>query len=176
MTSSDAARSSRCVDAETRANDDHHQSLKLWLRLLACVNTVESRIRQKLQARFEITLPRFDLMAQLERSPEGLKMGELSRRMMVTGGNVTGITDMLEREGLVQRVTDAVDRRAFRVRLTPEGRKVFRRMAAEHEQWIRDLFAGLGVKDKNQLAALLGLLKSSLNGQTGAQNEEEGPA
>ena len=94
------------VDAETRVHDDHHVSLRLWLRILSCTNQIESRIRQNLQARFDTTLPRFDLMAQLERAPEGLKMSELSQRMMVTGGNVTGIKEGQEKEGLVVRAVD----------------------------------------------------------------------
>ena len=118
--------------------------------------------RQNLQARFETTLPRFDLMAQLERAPEGLKMSELSQRMMVTGGNVTGITDGLENEGLVVREVDPADRRVFRVKLTPEGQRQFQRMAAEHEQWVVDLFGGLSQKQKKQLVDLLGELKSHI--------------
>ena len=147
------------VDAETRLHDDHHISLRLWLRLLSCTNQVEARIRQSLQARFGTTLPRFDLMAQLERAPGGLKMSELSQRMMVTGGNVTGITDGLEKEGLVVREVDVADRRAFRVKLTPEGRRQFARMASEHEQWVIDLFGGLSARQKNELMDLLGLVK-----------------
>ena len=147
------------IDSETRVRDDHHQSLRLWLRLLACTSLIENHIRQRLQARFATTLPRFDLMAQLERAPDGLKMGELSRRMMVTGGNVTGITDLLEKEGLVARAIDAEDRRALRVKLTPDGRRQFGRMAREHEQWVIGLFDGLKVRKKAELAALLGELK-----------------
>ena len=128
----------RVIDSETRLRDDHHVSLRLWLRLFACTSLIEARIRHKLQATFNMTLPRFDLMAQLERSPDGLKMGELSQRLMVTGGNITGITDTLEREGLVERVDDPVDRRAWRVKLTREGVQRFRKIATEHEH-IRSL-------------------------------------
>jgi DNA-binding MarR family transcriptional regulator len=103
-------------------------------------------------------------MAQLERAPEGLKMSELSQRMMVTGGNVTGITDGLEKEGLVVREVDAADRRVFRVKLTPEGQRQFQRMAAEHEQWVVDLFGGLTQKQKKQLVDLLGELKAHISG------------
>jgi DNA-binding MarR family transcriptional regulator len=148
------------VDAETRVHDDHHVSLRLWLRILSCTNQIENRIRQNLQARFDTTLPRFDLMAQLERAPEGLKMSELSQRMMVTGGNVTGITDGLEKEGLVIREMDPTDRRVFRVKLTPEGQRQFQRMAAEHERWVVDLFGSLTQKQKKQLFDLLAELKS----------------
>jgi DNA-binding MarR family transcriptional regulator len=150
------------VDAETRIHDDHHLSLRLWLRLLSCTNQIENRVRHNLQSRFETTLPRFDLMAQLERTPDGLKMSELSQRMMVTGGNVTGITDGLEKEGLVIREVDPADRRVFRVKLTVEGQKQFRRMASEHEQWIIGLFEGMSVKQKNQLTELLGELKQHI--------------
>jgi DNA-binding MarR family transcriptional regulator len=147
------------ADAETRIHDDHHLSVRLWLRMLACTNRIENFVRQNLQAKFDTTLPRFDLMAQLERAPQGLKMSELSQRMMVTGGNVTGITDGLEKEGLVIREVDAADRRVFRVKLSAEGQRQFRRMAAEHEQWIIELFEGMTVKHKNQLVELLGDLK-----------------
>lgn len=155
------------LDAETRAHDDHHASLRLWLRLLSCTNQIENRIRQRLQANFNTTLPRFDLMAQLERTPEGLKMSELSQRLMVTGGNVTGITDGLQREGLVVREVDAADRRVYRVKLTAEGKRQFRRMADEHEQWIIGLFAALAPRRKEHLMALLGALKTSVIGSQG---------
>src|SRR6202011_3925193 len=126
-------------DSETRARDDHHDSLRLWLRLLSCSTLIENHIRQRLQGEFATTLPRFDLMAQLERCPEGLKMGELSKRVMVTGVNVTGIANLLEKEGLVAPVIDSEDRRAFRVRLTTSGQRLFKRMAAAHERWIIEL-------------------------------------
>jgi DNA-binding MarR family transcriptional regulator len=152
----------RVVDVETRSNEDDHQSLRLWLRLLACTNLIETRVRQRLKARYGTTLPRFDLMAQLDRAAAGLKMGELSRRMMVTGGNVTGITDLLEKERLVVREPDAADRRAFRVRLTPAGRRQFRRMAAEHERWVIELLDGLTPRQRDQLVELLGVLKAEM--------------
>jgi DNA-binding MarR family transcriptional regulator len=156
------------LDAETRVHDDHHVSLRLWLRLLSCTNQVEGRVRQNLQSSFDTTLPRFDLMAQLERAPQGLKMSELSQRMMVTGGNVTGITDGLEKEGLVVREVDAADRRVYRVKLTAEGERQFRRMAAEHEKWVVDLFGALSPRQKKQLMDLLGELKERLPGLNGA--------
>ncbi len=150
------------LDAETRVHDDHHVSLRLWLRLLSCTNQIESRVRQSLLSSFDTTLPRFDLMAQLERAPQGLKMSELSQRMMVTGGNVTGITDGLEKEGLVVREVDSADRRVNRVRLTAEGERQFRRMAAEHERWVVDLFGAFSPRQKKQLMDLLGELKEHL--------------
>lgn len=151
------------VDAETRIRDDHHLSVRLWLRMLSCTNRIENIVRQNLQANFATTLPRFDLMAQLERAPHGLKMSELSQRMMVTGGNVTGITDGLEKEGLVVREVDPADRRVYRVRLTAEGERQFRRMAGEHEQWVIALFESMSSRDKGQLVALLGELKRHIS-------------
>jgi DNA-binding MarR family transcriptional regulator len=121
------------TDMEVRARADHHDSLRLWLRLLSCTTRIEDTIRQRLREQFGLTLPRFDLMAQLEREPQGLTMSALSRRMLVTGGNVTAIVAQLESEQLVQRQTDVEDRRAFKVRLTPAGRRVFAVMAREHE-------------------------------------------
>ena len=147
------------LDLEARAHSEHAQELRLWLRLLACSQLIEKRVRTQLRERFDTTLPRFDLMAQLERHPEGLKMKELSQRLMVTGGNVTGITDQLVAEGLVERMGVEGDRRAFLVRLTPEGRETFERMAIEHEQWIVQAFDGLSTKDLDSLYKLLGKLK-----------------
>ncbi|HZX26087.1 MAG TPA: MarR family transcriptional regulator [Telluria sp.] len=147
----------------SRLTGDHHQSLKLWLRMLSCTVRVENEIRSRLRTNFGITLPRFDLMAQLERHPDGLRMGELSRRMMVTGGNVTGITDQLEEEGLVQRVPDPADRRAYSVKLTSAGREAFAQMAVVHEGWVAELFGGMAPADKAQLIDLLDKMKRQLN-------------
>jgi DNA-binding MarR family transcriptional regulator len=147
------------IDMEARAHSEHPEALRLWLRLLTCTQIVEKQVRSHLRERFETTLPRFDLMAQLERSPDGLKMNELSRRMMVTGGNVTGITDQLVAEGLVDRVDVAGDRRAYRVCLTAKGRKLFHEMAHQHESWIVEAFAGLSGKEVATLHKLLGKVK-----------------
>jgi len=152
-------------DLETRLANDHHQAIKLWLRMLTCTNRITGKIRSRLRENFKTTLPRFDLLAQLERHPEGLKMSELSKRMMVTTGNITGITDQLEAEGLVRREVDPSDRRSFVVKLTPEGRRLFGEMAAVHEGWVIELFEGLSSEEKETLYALLGKLKQHLNGK-----------
>ena len=151
------------MDLEARLHDtapsEHPEELRLWLRMLTCTQIIEKQVRSQLRAQFDTTLPRFDLMAQLQRHAEGLKMNELSRRMMVTGGNVTGITDQLEAEGLVERAEVEGDRRAYLVRLTPKGRKQFNAMAQAHEAWIVDAFAGLSPRDIQTLHALLGKVK-----------------
>jgi DNA-binding MarR family transcriptional regulator len=147
------------MDIEARAHSEHPEALRLWLRLLTCTQLVEKQVRTLLRERFDTTLPRFDLMAQLERTPGGLKMNELSRRMMVTGGNVTGITDQLVAEGLVERIDVEGDRRACRVRLTARGRKQFQEMARQHEDWIVEAFSGLTEREIATLHKLLGKVK-----------------
>jgi DNA-binding MarR family transcriptional regulator len=147
------------IDLEARVRSEHPDALRLWLRLLACTQLVEREVRRRLREQFGTTLPRFDLMAQLERAPDGLKMNELSSRMMVTGGNVTGITDQLVADGLVDRLTVSGDRRACRVRLTPKGRRVFRDMARQHERWIVDALDALSDKELAALHRLLGKVK-----------------
>lgn len=156
------------MDMEARAHSEHPEALRLWLRLLTCTQIVEKQVRSQLRERFDTTLPRFDLMAQLERAPEGLKMSELSRRMMVTGGNVTGITDQLVAEGLVDRVDVEGDRRAYRVRLTAKGRKLFHEMAHQHERWIIEAFAALSDKEVATLHKLLGKVKDHARSQAEA--------
>lgn len=128
---------------EGRVGPKDPASLRLWLRLMTCSKQIEDEIRRRLRAKSDISLARFDYMAQLYRYPQGLKMGELSRYLMVTGGNVTGLTDELSREGLVSRESSPTDRRAWLLRLTPKGKKAFEKMAEQHNQWIAELFEGL---------------------------------
>jgi DNA-binding MarR family transcriptional regulator len=130
--------------------------------MLACTTQVEDEIRKRLRLRFDISLPRFDYMAQLYRQPEGLKMSELSRYLMVTGGNVTGLTDELVREGQVSRINNPQDRRAWIVCLTAKGRATFETMAQEHELWILELFSGLAPATVQQLYQQLGNLRVQL--------------
>lgn len=151
------------LDLETRAQKGDHQALRLWLRLLSCTVQIENKVRLRLRREFNMTLPRFDLMAQLERSP-GLRMHELSQRLMVSGGNVTGITDQLERQHLVTREDCPGDRRAFTVRLTFNGSKLFREMAVRHEQWIIELLGGLSRDEREAMIKSLGKLKCHING------------
>ena len=153
------------ADHEFRAHADQHASLRLWLRLLSCTTRVEDKIRQKLRESFDITLPRFDLMAQLERHSDGLSMGELSRRMMVTGGNITAIVDQLEKEKLVLREVGVNDRRSFTVKLTQAGKDACTDMAIAHEAWVADMFEGLSVDEQSQLYTLLGAMKKNLQKQ-----------
>lgn len=137
-------------------------SLRLWLRLLSCTKRIENEIRTKLREQHDTTLPRFDVMAQLYRCPDGLRMGEISQRLMVTGGNITGIVEQLLQEGLVERVADATDRRAYVAKLTTAGFDIFEKMADEHHRWVTMLMAGLLPQEQEHLLALLTKLRDTL--------------
>lgn len=159
------------LDHETRLQADDHTALKLWMRLLTCTSLVESSVRQILRSDFESTLPRFDLLAQLDRHPQGLRMSELSQRLMVTGGNITALADQLEAEGLLRREPVRDDRRAIRLKLSAAGRRRFAEMAAGHERWVISLFKALSHDEQRQLLALLGKLKPGLiDGKLRAQD------
>ena len=151
---------------EGRAATTNHAAVKTWLRLLSCTTQIETEIRRRLRTHFDMTLPRFDYLAQLHRfhkeQPEGLRMNALSRYLMVTGGNVTSLTDELEKAGYVTRQVDPEDRRSFRVALTLRGKRAFERVAAEHERWVIELLEGLDTDEGAQLHALLGHLRLSL--------------
>ncbi|WP_322998571.1 MarR family winged helix-turn-helix transcriptional regulator [Castellaniella sp.] len=150
------------IGLEARVQADDHLDTRIWLRLLACSNQIEQQIRKLLRTRIATSLRRFDYMAQLDRHPEGLRMKVLSGYLMVTGGNVTGLTDELVKDGLVRRVEDPEDRRSFFVSLTDQGREQFATMAVEHEKWLTEMFRGLPVESKETLYALLGQLRVHL--------------
>ncbi len=155
-------------DRESALASDTKLELKVWLRLLTCTTLIERDVRQNLRERFDTTIARFDLLSQLDRTPKGLTMGELSSRLMVTNGNVTGLTDALVREGLVSRAPEPGDRRSLRIRLTAAGKQFFDAMTPVHERWIDRLMAGLTRAEMAHLLELLGKLKQSL-APTGGQ-------
>lgn len=148
-------------DRESALMSDDKLELKLWLRLLTCSSLIQSEVRARLREAFATTLPRFDLLAQLDRASDGLTMGELSSRLMVSNGNVTGLTEALVREGLVSRLPEPDDRRSLRIRLTAAGKRAFDAMTPTHERWIDQMMAGLTRAEKAHLLALLGKLKAS---------------
>ncbi len=148
-------------DRESALVSDDKLELKVWLRLLTCSSLIESEVRARLRETFATTLPRFDLLAQLDRAPDGLTMGELSSRLMVSNGNVTGLTDALLREGLVSREPEPGDRRSLRIRLTKAGKHAFDTMTPVHELWIDMMMAGLSRAEMAHLLELLGKLKRS---------------
>ncbi len=154
--------------------DDEHEreALRVWLRLLSCTTLIENEVSARLRREFATTLPRFDLMAQLARFPDGLTMGDLSQRLMVTGGNVTGVTDTLERDGFVERLPMPGDRRARIVRLTTSGKATFERMAAAHAGWVEELIGGLAEPERQELYRLLGQLKWGLTSASRSPRQE----
>lgn len=152
------------LDAETKAverPDDHKTELRLWLRMLTCTTLIENEVRRRLREEFDITLPRFDLLAQLDRTPNGMTLGELSQRMMVTNGNITGLVERLAAQGLIKRQPLPTDRRVQIVSLTAEGRRFFRTMARANADWVGEIFAGLSSADIATLMPLLAKTKSS---------------
>ena len=155
---------SMILDSETKAAelpDDHGDELRLWLRLLTCTTMIEGEVRSRLRDRFSVTLPRFDLMAQLDRAPEGMTLSDVSKRMMVSNGNVTGLVERLVESGHLDRRTSDQDRRVQVIRLTKAGRAEFRKMAAEHQGWIAGIFSDLTEKDVRELMRLLAKTKAS---------------
>lgn len=154
------------LDRETKASErpgDHKDELRLWLRMLTCSTLIETEIRNRLREEFKTTLPRFDLMAQLDKSTTGMTVGEVSQRLMVSNGNVTAVVAGLLADGLVDKRPAAQDRRVQVLTLTAAGRKAFRAMAERHESWVAELFAGLEPADIGQLFRLLGETKTSLH-------------
>lgn len=159
---------------EASVTSDDHQSLRLWLRMMSCTNQVNAEIRRRLRTEFGMSIARFDYLAQVHRYPAGLTMTELSSLLMVTGGNVTGLTQELEKDGWVVRETDPTDRRSSRVMFTSPGRDAFERIASVHEAWVIAMFSGLKSADRLQLTQLLGQLRV-LVAQSDAAPEQGAP-
>lgn len=137
--------------------------VRVWLRLLSCSTIIEKRLRRRFIAQYETTLPRFDVMAMLERHPEGVTMGELSRALLVSNGNVTSLVRQLEAEGFAASRPAAEDRRSQIVALTERGRHHFTDLAAAHHAWIKRMFAGMPQDDQRALYNLLAVLKASIS-------------
>jgi DNA-binding MarR family transcriptional regulator len=154
------------VDLETIVQDaraGQKLELRLWLRMLSITKLISQDVRRRLRTEFGATLPQFDLLAQLNRERDGLRLGELSRRTMVTNGNVTGLTDRLESEGLVVRETLEGDRRVTVAKLTSRGRERFAIMAKAHEGWLREMMGDLNPEALGALLGELAKLKASAN-------------
>ncbi len=140
-----------------------HDDLRLWLRLFSSTNLIASELRSRLQTRFRTSLARFDLMAQLERAPDGLTMSAVSKRLLVTNAAVTGVVEALVKEGCIARADDSGDRRRSIIHLTAAGRARFLAMAKEHEGWVTELFGKMPEAERASLYRLLGALKQSLS-------------
>lgn len=146
------------VDLEIAVHDpmdSKKQELRIWLRMLSTTKLISQEIRRRLRVEFGATLPQFDLLAQLYREPEGLRLGEISKRTMVTNGNITGLVARLEEDGLIYRETPGDDRRVTVARLTDAGRSAFAEMASAHELWIHELMADI---DQSAVSTLIGTM------------------
>ena len=148
----------RVVSEKLEGTAEDHGKLKLWLRLLTCTIKVENLISNRLRSQFNTTLPRFDVMAALARADGDLTMGELSKWLLVSNGNVTGVVSRLVKDGLVER-RRAKDRRVQYVRLTAAGRRQFKTIAAAHEDWINQMLDPLSDRDIRSLMTQLSKLK-----------------
>ena len=151
------------IGMEAGLSQKDHRAVRLWLRLLSCSTQIEQLIRNRLRMEFGTTLARFDYLAQLARHPNGLRMKSLSRYLMVTGGNVTGLTDQLVEDGLVKRTNDLEDRRALIVQMTPKGKKWFEQVAVEHEKWLDELLGRMDSREMETLYKTLGQLRVVLS-------------
>jgi DNA-binding MarR family transcriptional regulator len=158
----DIARVESPSDRESVVADDDRLQLRLWLRLLTCAELIEDRVRGRLRTEFATSLPRFDVLAQLDRAPDGLTMSALSARLMVSNGNVTGLVEAMARDGLVERRANPADRRSALISATAEGRALFRRMAPAHQGWIDGLMVGMSRAEMVLALELLGKLKQSV--------------
>lgn len=144
---------------------DSKERLRLWIRLLRATRSIEAEIRERLKTEYGSTLPRFDVMAALYRQPEGMLMSDLSRFLLVSNGNVTGIVDRLVADGFVVRARRDGDRRTSIVRLTEAGIDFFERMARAHEGWIAELLGSVGDDDARRLSGMLRAFRSEWEGE-----------
>ena len=156
MTTASAAKLRQTVPSLSK------QRLRLWIRILRAARAIEAEVRDRLRVAFGVTLPQFDVMAALERKPDGMTMTELSRFLMVSNGNVTGIIDRLVAEKLVTRRAPADDRRAIIVRLTPRGLKEFATMARAHQTWVDGLLSDFDAAEADTLIRHLDGLSSRI--------------
>lgn len=153
-----------CIKKQANPNDSvSKESLRLWLRLLSSTNILEQQIRSRLRKKFNITLPQFDVLAALEHKKEAQTMTALSRHLMVSNGNITGVVDRLVRDGFVKRLGSTSDRRIQYINLTNKGRGAFDRMAKAHEDWIAELFSGMTHTEIKQLTEQLRYAKACIN-------------
>ena len=139
--------------------------LRLWIRLLRASRFIEGVTRERFKVQFNMTLPRFDVMAALYRKPDGMLMSEIARFLIVSNGNVTGIVDRLVAEGFVARSQRNGDRRTSFITLTRRGRAAFAAMATAHEHWINELLSGVSARDAEQLSAKLKSFRSEWEGE-----------
>lgn len=147
---------------ERGPNSRSKEAIRTWLRLLSCEMVIEQRLRKRFRQDFAVTLPQFDVLSELERAGQQMTMSELSRELMVSNGNVTGVIDRLEKNGMVTRTRAEHDRRVQYIDLTPKGRREWAGMAASHERWLDEMMSELSISDMTDLQQLLLKTRSSV--------------
>lgn len=161
-------------EMELNAEHPAQEKLRLWLRLYSTVAVVEREMRERLRDKYGMSLAKFDYLSQLYRKPDSaITMSQLGRRLMVSGGNITGMTDRLESDGLVKRETDRADRRVQKIMLTQRGRALFADMAEQHASWINELFADMPNEDVDAVLDALQRLKSSASRATDGDKDQQ---
>ncbi len=153
------------IDSSKLTKSRSKQALRLWLRLFSCQSMIEDIIRIRLRDDHGITLPQFDVLAELDNADKQLTMSELSQHLVVSNGNITGVIDRLEREKFLKRVRSSEDRRVQYIQLTDSGKKRFNKIAAEHETWVADLFSALDRDEVDQMINTLKKTKESIQGK-----------
>lgn len=159
------------IDLETRINDSSSEDLRLLLRLAAFNNLIQNELRNRLRLQFDMTAPRYELLAQLSTETQGLKMGELSDRLMVSNGNITAISLQLEKAGLISRATNRQDRRSTFIKMTTKGKKIFAKMEMAYNQWVEELLNQLSKQSKEQLHQRLDEGKQAVSAALLTNNE-----
>ncbi|MEE8296041.1 MAG: MarR family transcriptional regulator [Sphingomonadales bacterium] len=152
-----------------KANSNNREALRLWLHLITLTTVVEKKIRRNLKTKFETTLPRFDIMATLDRSGQKMTMGDLTSRLLVSKGNVTGVVASLVKQGLLKRERDKSDKRTHYLSLTNKGKREFSEQAKAHQGWINDYFSGQEMSELSAMVAQLSKLKETIS-----QNQKRG--
>jgi DNA-binding MarR family transcriptional regulator len=142
------------------------EAIRTWLRLLSCEMLIEQKLRSLFRNNFSVTLPQFDVLSELERAGEKMTMSELSRELMVSNGNVTGVIDRLEKNGFVTRTRAEHDRRVQYIELTTKGREEFDVMAKHHERWLDDMLSDLSTTDMARLQKLLLKARNSVTARS----------
>jgi MarR family 2-MHQ and catechol resistance regulon transcriptional repressor len=129
------------------------EALKLWVVLARCFNSFAQNEAQHLKA-FDLTPPQFGVLEALAHLGP-MKMCEIGSKLLMSGANVTGVVDRLEKKGLVRRVMDAEDRRLYLIHLTDAGSKLIAKIFPIHAGRIEAFTNALTSKDKRLLTDLL---------------------
>jgi len=114
-------------------------------------------------ARFGLSLPKFNALMQLRHAGDrGLALSELGERMYVSKANITGLIDRMERDSLVVRENDPLDRRVFRAKLTTKAQNLIKDILPIHVVFTHEAMSGLTADEKEIFIALLQKLRPGM--------------